>query len=120
MTFESELKEILIKLIGEYIGAKPSQLEFTNLDEEIKQITLLAKKTALKDKYKLADAAEMLWTVVANVSEGDWTKQNKEWQKAAARWRDNYFKVLVDTGLTPPREEKKISQAETKLKEGFK
>ena len=39
----------------------------------------------------MADAAEMLWIVVANVSEGDWTKQTKEWQEAAARWRDYYF-----------------------------
>ena len=24
----------------------------------------------------------------------DWTKQSKEWQEAAARWRDNYFDAL--------------------------
>ncbi len=41
----------------------------------------------------MADAAEMLWIVLANVSGGDWTKQSKEWQDAAARWRDNYFAV---------------------------
>jgi hypothetical protein len=28
------------------------------------------------------------------VSEGDWTKQTKEWQEAAAKWRDNYFKAI--------------------------
>ena len=38
------------------------------------------------------DAAEMLWTVIANVSGGDWKKQSEEWQEAAARWRDYYFK----------------------------
>jgi hypothetical protein len=43
---------------------------------------------------ELKDAAEMLWVVLANVSEGDWTKQTEEWQKAAARWRDNYFMVI--------------------------
>jgi hypothetical protein len=36
----------------------------------------------------------MLWVVLANVSGGDWTKQSADWQEAAARWRDNYFKVL--------------------------
>ena len=54
---------------------------------------------------KLADAAEMLWAVLANVSGGDWTKQNGEWQEAAAKWRDNYFKVIAEAGLTPPRQE---------------
>lgn len=39
----------------------------------------------------MADAAEMLWVVLANVSGGDWTQQTPEWQEAAARWRDNYF-----------------------------
>jgi len=43
---------------------------------------------------EIRDAAEMLWVVLANVSEGDWTKQTEEWQKAAARWRDNYFRVV--------------------------
>ena len=42
----------------------------------------------------LADAAEMLWVVLANVSGGDWTQQSPEWQEAAARWRDNYFDAL--------------------------
>ena len=46
--------------------------------------------------HEMADAAEMLWVVLANVSEGDWTKQTAEWQEAAARWRDLYFAALAD------------------------
>ena len=42
----------------------------------------------------LQDVAEMLWTVIANVSEGDWSKQTEEWQEAAKMWRDNYFKLV--------------------------
>lgn len=49
----------------------------------------------------MADAAEMLWVVLANVSGGDWTKQTQEWQEAAARWRDNYF-AAVKAGALPP------------------
>ena len=48
---------------------------------------------------EMADAAEMLWVVLANVSEGDWTKQTKEWQDAAAKWRDNYHKKLKELRL---------------------
>jgi hypothetical protein len=49
---------------------------------------------------KMADAAEMLWVVLANVSEGDWTKQTKKWQCAAKKWRDNYVKVLREYNKT--------------------
>ena len=55
-----------------------------------------------KDKKiikKLLDAGEMLWVVVANASGGDWGKQNKEWQEAAGRWRDNYFKIIAQLKL---------------------
>lgn len=48
--------------------------------------------------HRLFAAAEMLWVVVSNVSDGDWTKQSEDWQTFAANWRDNYFKV---TKLTP-------------------
>lgn len=52
----------------------------------------------------LADAAEMLWVVLANVSGGDWTKQSPEWQEAAARYRDQYFAALSASSalLAPP------------------
>ncbi len=42
----------------------------------------------------MRDAAEMLWVVLANVSEGDWRKQTADWQEVAGRWRDNYFSLL--------------------------
>ena len=48
-------------------------------------------KKQIKD---FIDAAEMLWVVLANVNGSDWRKQDKEWQRAAAKWRDNYFEKL--------------------------
>jgi len=42
---------------------------------------------------RMEDAAEMLWVVLANVSGGDWSKQTKEWQEAAAKWRDHFFLI---------------------------
>lgn len=59
------------------------------------EVLLTAERTrATQREKKLADAAEMLWVVLANVSGGDWTKQTPDWQEAAARWRDNYFAAL--------------------------
>lgn len=49
----------------------------------------------------MADAAEMLWIVLANVSGGDWTQQSDEWRETAARWRDHYFRVLQATARPP-------------------
>lgn len=55
---------------------------------EAREQELLDRITALED------AAEMLWVVLANVSEGDWTKQSVDWREAAAQWRDNYFEAV--------------------------
>lgn len=57
-------------------------------------------KKVEKQIIKLANA----WVVLANVSEGDWTKQTKEWQEAAVCWRDNYFKAITEARLTSPNE----------------
>ena len=35
---------------------------------------------------------ELAWGIIANVSGGNWDIQTDEWQNAAARWRDKYFK----------------------------
>jgi hypothetical protein len=53
---------------------------------------------------QMADAAEMLWVVLANVSGGDWTKQSADWQKYAAKWRDNYFAAVKAASMpvAPP------------------
>ena len=38
---------------------------------------------------------EQAGVVIANVSEGDWTKQTPEWQEAARRWRDEVWHALL-------------------------
>lgn len=63
-------------------------------DAEVEIETLTqAHATLTAEVSRLRDAAEMLWVVLANVSGGDWEKQTPEWQEAAARWRDNYYRV---------------------------
>ena len=36
------------------------------------------------------DLIEMAWSIMANVSGGDWDKQSQDWQEAAGKWRDDY------------------------------
>ena len=35
------------------------------------------------------------WVLLANVSEGDWSKQPQAWQDAVVRWRDAYHATLL-------------------------
>jgi hypothetical protein len=60
-----------------------------------------ATMTQLEQKPSMADAAEMLWVVLASVSGGDWTQQSPDGQEAAARWRDNYFAALAEAPVAP-------------------
>lgn len=72
------------------------------------------KKKSSLDKLK--DASEMLWACLANVSNGDWSKQSKEWQKYTRRWRDNYFKTLKEISNRNPiqRISEKLSNGNNK------
>lgn len=40
-----------------------------------------------KRAEKAEDLCYTAWTILANVSEGDWTRQTQEWQDAVVRWR---------------------------------
>jgi hypothetical protein len=44
------------------------------------------------------DLAYWAWTLLANVSEGDWTQQTTEWQQAVVRWRDAFHEALGGYG----------------------
>lgn len=48
----------------------------------------------LEQKESAMDALNYAWTIICNVSEGDWTKQRQEWQDAADRFRDQYHALL--------------------------
>lgn len=43
------------------------------------------------------DALYQAWAIIANVSGGDWTKQPQEWQDAAAMWRDEQLRPLLES-----------------------
>lgn len=47
------------------------------------------------NRYKrMAEAAESLWIVLADVNNGDWSQQSETWQLAAEHARDFYFALL--------------------------
>jgi len=61
-----------------------------NARDAIAAALTAARQEEREAGQQMADAAEMLWVVLANVSGSDWQQQSEEWQRAAARWRDNY------------------------------
>jgi hypothetical protein len=61
---------------------------------EVNRYFPILRQEIRQAKIESLNVAEMLWVVLANVSEGDWTKQTKEWQEAAAKWRDNYLNAI--------------------------
>ena len=48
------------------------------------------------------DLSYKAWVLLANVSDGDWTKQTPEWQEAVVRWRDEFHTSLDGRNMAPP------------------
>lgn len=59
---------------------------FPEAQEELRQ---------LEEQMESAmDCMNYAWTIICNVSEGDWKKQQQEWQDAASRCREQYHALL--------------------------
>lgn len=50
---------------------------------------------ALSQATAASEACEIAWGIIANAGGGDWTLESEEWQKAAARWRDEHWHPLL-------------------------
>jgi len=57
---------------------------------------LLPEQWAFNKVNRYINQLEMAWGVIANAGRGDWDKESTEWQEAAKRWRDDYFKTLKE------------------------
>lgn len=68
---------------------QPADTALTELEEQLKD---------------WADCMNYAWTIICNVSEGDWTKQNQEWQDAAAKCRDQYHALLASNPASASEE----------------
>jgi hypothetical protein len=74
-----------------------------------REFMLREENRRLREQLEAAmDCMNYAWTIICNVSEGDWTKQNQEWQDAAARCRDQYHALLDSLKKdSPPASEPK-------------
>ena len=53
-----------------------------------------AVKEAREGCHVRADLLESAWAIIANAGGGNWQLESPEWQNAAARFRDEYFRKL--------------------------
>ena len=111
--------------------------EFGALGEYV--IALCAELTALRARVEAAERAdhdlETAWTLLANVSDGNWIMQSIPWQTSVAAWRDRVMpglsaraahpeptpapdaalreaaQLVVAEWEAPPREERSLSPA---------
>ena len=44
--------------------------------------------------YNYAYLLEIAWGIIANAGGGDWKRETKDWQRAAAKWRDDYHATV--------------------------
>ena len=49
------------------------------------------EKQSIQEKEHLL---ELAWGLISNASGGNWLNENKAWQEAAHKWRDDYFATL--------------------------
>lgn len=54
------------------------------------------------------DVLNYAWTIICNVSEGDWTKQLPKWREAAIRLREQYHALLDE--MRDPHDHKGYSE----------
>lgn len=79
----------------------PSPRRLEDYDELKAQLT-----QAKADGARLKDCAEYGWTIIANASGGNWDRETKDWQEAAARFRAQYYACL-DSARAPKTEDSK-------------
>ena len=82
------IKEIITQALGEasmlFMSQEKKGTEIVMPTEELSKIV---DKTA----EPIDNLLETAWGIICNVSQGDWTKQNKEWQETVAKFRTEYF-----------------------------
>ena len=56
---------------------------------------------------RLDECIEVAWTLIANVSEGNWDKQRADWKDATVRWRDECLHPVLSDVYTRRAKETK-------------
>ena len=82
------VKQIISEALGEASVLFMSQeIKGTEIVMPTEELSKIVDKNA-KDIDNLLESA---WGIICNVNQGDWTKQNKEWQEAVVNFRTEYL-----------------------------
>jgi hypothetical protein len=88
---------VRVEIVNQVLALVPSDLSDS---------VCVKQNRALRALFTQAvDCAEYGWTIIANASGGNWTKESKDWKEAAEKWRDgSYYKLLDARKALAPKE----------------
>ena len=92
---------------GAWVRFDDADAELTTTREQLRQ----AREALAKER----DQLDYAWTIICNASGGDWEKESKDWQVAAARFRLGYYGCLDARKLHPPQVEQPSHEAHMDL-----
>lgn len=61
----------------------------------------LPKESSEKNLKLAIDFAEWGWTIIANAHGGNWELESKDWQTAAAKYRDDFYNTIKHLASSP-------------------
>jgi hypothetical protein len=64
-------------------------------EQDVERALIDALKPVLRQRDEAENGMEIAWGIIANAGGGDWDKETPEWREAAARWRDEYWPVIM-------------------------
>ncbi len=68
-------------------------------------LDLIKYAVSLEEQLEAAmDCMNYAWTIICNVSEGDWAMQQQEWQDAAAGLCEQYHVLLASNPASEPND----------------
>lgn len=60
--------------------------------------SMMAARVLLEDAEKriarMEECIELAWGIIASAGEGNWQRESKDWQDAAAKWRSGIYSEL--------------------------
>jgi hypothetical protein len=97
-----------LRLVHTIYGNKPELMSCSNWRTNMAVVAasirahVKSEIDGMKDKsvahepaeHSASDLLEWAWSIIANASGGDWSKESADWQAAAARWRDEWHQTL--------------------------
>ena len=93
------LEEYVFDRVDQSIGIDPSvQAWLEAITSYVDTYVTPHAKEAPASSDGERDLLEWAWSIIANAGSGNWELESKDWQEAAAKWRDEYHSTIAPSG----------------------